>query len=145
MRGAELLRCPPEGSLIGGPALLGSPKLCPATFRSLDRRSTRVATTTRAQASLTSLRRCSALSCLPFPLISTLNVRASQGVNYAVWAGGHDDIGVAGTSCASPTAAGIFSLINDKRLAAGKPTLGFMNPLLYKSKQSPRTRRSGPQ
>lgn len=61
-----------------------------------------------------------------------------QGVNYAVWAGGHDDIGVAGTSCASPTAAGVFSLINDKRLAAGKPALGFMNPLLYKSKLHPR-------
>ena len=29
--------------------------------------------------------------------------------------------GIAGTSCASPTAAGVFSLVNDQRLAAGKP------------------------
>ena len=50
----------------------------------------------------------------------------------AVWADGSDLMGVAGTSCASPTAAGVFSLVNDKRLAAGKPSLGFMNPLLYK-------------
>lgn len=74
---------------------------------------------------------------LSFSSFFELNSANLQGVNYAVWAGGHDDIGVAGTSCASPTAAGVFSLINDKRLAAGKPTLGFMNPLLYKSKPYP--------
>ncbi len=28
--------------------------------------------------------------------------------------------GVAGTSCASPTAAGVFALLNDARLAAKK-------------------------
>ncbi len=38
---------------------------------------------------------------------------------------------VAGTSCASPTAAGVFGLLNDARLAAGKAPLGFLNPLLY--------------
>ena len=38
---------------------------------------------------------------------------------------------VAGTSCASPTAAGVFGLLNDARLAAGKTSLGFLNPLLY--------------
>ena len=38
---------------------------------------------------------------------------------------------VAGTSCASPTAAGVFGLLNDKRLASGKTALGFLNPLLY--------------
>jgi len=37
---------------------------------------------------------------------------------------------VAGTSAASPTAGGIFGLLNDKRLAAGKASLGFLNPLL---------------
>lgn len=57
---------------------------------------------------------------------------SAQGVGFAVWAEGHDLMGVAGTSCASPTAAGVFSLVNDKRLAAGKPALGFMNPLIYK-------------
>eukprot|EP01126_Amoeba_proteus_P004119 TRINITY_DN113_c0_g1_i5.p1 TRINITY_DN113_c0_g1~~TRINITY_DN113_c0_g1_i5.p1 ORF type:complete len:284 (-),score=73.58 TRINITY_DN113_c0_g1_i5:91-942(-) len=40
--------------------------------------------------------------------------------------------GVAGTSCASPTAAGIVALLNDIRLLNGKPQLGFLNPLFYK-------------
>lgn len=40
---------------------------------------------------------------------------------------------VAGTSCASPTSAAIFSLVNDVRLQNGKSTLGFLNPMIYKS------------
>jgi tripeptidyl-peptidase-1 len=39
--------------------------------------------------------------------------------------------GVAGTSCASPTASGVMALLNDLRLAAGKPSLGFLNPFIY--------------
>jgi len=39
--------------------------------------------------------------------------------------------GVAGTSCASPTAAGVFALLNDLRLQQGKSTLGFLNPFVY--------------
>lgn len=39
--------------------------------------------------------------------------------------------GVAGTSCASPTASAVFSLLNDARLQGGKSTLGFLNPLIY--------------
>ena len=38
---------------------------------------------------------------------------------------------VDGTSCATPIYAGIASLLNDVRLSQGKPTLGFLNPLLY--------------
>lgn len=41
--------------------------------------------------------------------------------------------GVAGTSCASPTAAGVIALLNDARLQAGKSTLGFLNPWIYKN------------
>lgn len=41
--------------------------------------------------------------------------------------------GVAGTSCASPTAAGVFALLNDVRLSAGKSPLGFLNPFIYQS------------
>jgi tripeptidyl-peptidase I len=37
-----------------------------------------------------------------------------------------------GTSCASPTAAGVLTLVNDALIAAGKSTLGFLNPWLYK-------------
>jgi len=40
---------------------------------------------------------------------------------------------VSGTSCASPTVAGIISLLNDVRLQNGQPSLGFINPLLYSS------------
>ncbi|KAM3084009.1 vesicle formation at the endoplasmic reticulum [Clarireedia jacksonii] len=36
-----------------------------------------------------------------------------------------------GTSAASPVVAAILGLLNDARLRAGKPTLGFVNPLLY--------------
>jgi len=38
----------------------------------------------------------------------------------------------AGTSCSAPTIAGMVSLLNSLRLAAGQPPLGFFNPLLYK-------------
>merc|ERR1712113_729571 len=44
--------------------------------------------------------------------------------------------GVSGTSCASPTAAGVFSLLNDLRLQSGKSSLGFLNPLIYESMSS---------
>ena len=38
---------------------------------------------------------------------------------------------VGGTSASSPTFAAIVSLLNDARLAKGKPVLGFLNPWLY--------------
>jgi subtilase family serine protease len=41
--------------------------------------------------------------------------------------------GVAGTSCASPTVAAIFALVNDRLISAGKPVLGFANIALYQS------------
>ena len=41
--------------------------------------------------------------------------------------------GVAGTSCASPTASGVMALLNDARVAAGKPSLGFLNPFIYQN------------
>ncbi|KAH9003625.1 subtilisin-like protein [Lactarius hatsudake] len=36
-----------------------------------------------------------------------------------------------GTSCSTPAAAGIISLLNDYRISNGKPPLGFLNPWLY--------------
>jgi len=44
--------------------------------------------------------------------------------------------GVAGTSCASPTASGVFGLLNDLRLEAGKPPLGFLNPFIYQNMEA---------
>eukprot|EP01051_Picozoa_sp_SAG22_P001589 SAG22_NODE_64_length_23238_cov_83.185566_2_plen_276_part_00 len=38
---------------------------------------------------------------------------------------------VGGTSASSPVFAATLSLVNSARLAAGKPTLGWANPLLY--------------
>ncbi|KAJ6490995.1 family S53 protease [Mycena sanguinolenta] len=40
---------------------------------------------------------------------------------------------VAGTSCSSPTFASVIALLNDELVAAGKHTLGFLNPFLYSS------------
>ena len=53
---------------------------------------------------------------------------AAQASNFCVTPFG---CGVAGTSCASPTAAGVFALLNDLRLQSGKASLGFLNPLIY--------------
>lgn len=41
--------------------------------------------------------------------------------------------GVAGTSASCPTVAGVFALLNNARLAAGKPPLGFLNPFIYQN------------
>ncbi|PSR76287.1 tripeptidyl peptidase-like protein [Coniella lustricola] len=57
---------------------------------------------------------------------------AAQGLSdLIVWDGLTGAVG--GTSAATPTAAAVFALVNDALLAAGKSTLGFLNPWLYKS------------
>eukprot|EP00010_Vexillifera_abyssalis_P001663 CAMPEP_0201552670 /NCGR_PEP_ID=MMETSP0173_2-20130828/16843_1 /ASSEMBLY_ACC=CAM_ASM_000268 /TAXON_ID=218659 /ORGANISM="Vexillifera sp., Strain DIVA3 564/2" /LENGTH=603 /DNA_ID=CAMNT_0047963183 /DNA_START=6 /DNA_END=1817 /DNA_ORIENTATION=- len=55
---------------------------------------------------------------------------SSFGVNFAIIIDGLTT-GVSGTSAACPTAAGIFSLVNDQRLQRGQSPLGFANPLIY--------------
>ncbi|EJD07658.1 subtilisin-like protein [Fomitiporia mediterranea MF3/22] len=55
---------------------------------------------------------------------------SAQGQNFQVVLGGRT-ISVGGTSASSPTFAGVISLLNDFRIAAGKAPLGFLNPLLY--------------
>merc|ERR1712070_582036 len=42
-------------------------------------------------------------------------------------------VGVAGTSASCPVVSGIFARLNGLRLAAGKPTLGFLNPFIYQN------------
>merc|ERR1711879_986004 len=39
---------------------------------------------------------------------------------------------VSGTSCSSPTVAGMFAMVNVKRESKGLKKLGFLNPSLYK-------------
>ena len=38
---------------------------------------------------------------------------------------------VEGTSCSSPIFAGVIAMLNGRRIAAGKSSLGFLNPLIY--------------
>ncbi|KAF8261236.1 peptidase S8/S53 domain-containing protein [Lactarius quietus] len=38
---------------------------------------------------------------------------------------------VYGTSCSTPVAAAVISLLNDYRISQGRPALGFLNPWLY--------------
>jgi tripeptidyl-peptidase-1 len=55
---------------------------------------------------------------------------SANGVNYAIYDKG--TLGeVEGTSAASPTFAAIVALLNDARLRAGLPVLGFLNPMIY--------------
>jgi tripeptidyl-peptidase-1 len=55
---------------------------------------------------------------------------AFLGHNYNVIVGGTNYV-VSGTSASSPAFAGLVSLANDARLAAGKSPLGFLNQALY--------------
>ena len=69
------------------------------------------------------------------PLVHSLSIFASLLIQVEqVWNG--SIIHVDGTSASTPTAASIFALVNDARIAKGKKRLGFLNPTLYSSKIS---------
>ncbi|KFY49119.1 hypothetical protein V495_00707 [Pseudogymnoascus sp. VKM F-4514 (FW-929)] len=55
---------------------------------------------------------------------------AAQSYRYHVYDSGKD-VQYQGTSCASPAAAGIISLLNSARLSSKLPPFGFLNPWLY--------------
>ncbi len=55
---------------------------------------------------------------------------AAQGVRFHVFDGSRDSL-ISGTSASSPALAGVVSLLNNARLKAGQPPLGFLNPWLY--------------
>lgn len=59
-----------------------------------------------------------------FPDVST------QADNFRIFFQGSPAL-IGGTSASSPTFAGFVGLLNSARLSAGKPSLGFLNPLLY--------------
>lgn len=46
-----------------------------------------------------------------------------------LWLG--DIYGIGGTSASTPLVAGIITLLNEERIAAGKGPIGFLNPTLY--------------
>ncbi|KAL1635295.1 hypothetical protein SLS56_001718 [Neofusicoccum ribis] len=55
------------------------------------------------------------------------------GNDYVVTVGGYS-FQAKGTSASTPVFAAMVALLNDLRLRAGKPVLGFLNPLLYSEK-----------
>ena len=55
---------------------------------------------------------------------------AALGEGYQVYVAGNVQA-VGGTSASSPAFAGLVSLVNEARLKAGKPQMGFMNPFFY--------------
>lgn len=56
---------------------------------------------------------------------------AAQASDFTVVANRAQLPGVAGTSCAAPSASAVIALLNDARLQAGKSPLGFLNPFIY--------------
>eukprot|EP00163_Fabomonas_tropica_P026549 TRINITY_DN491_c0_g1_i1.p1 TRINITY_DN491_c0_g1~~TRINITY_DN491_c0_g1_i1.p1 ORF type:complete len:581 (-),score=204.13 TRINITY_DN491_c0_g1_i1:196-1938(-) len=65
------------------------------------------------------------------------DIAANDGNNqpYCILQSGQNG-GVAGTSASCPTAAGIIALVNQKKVAAGKQPLGFLNPWIYQLAES---------
>jgi tripeptidyl-peptidase-1 len=55
---------------------------------------------------------------------------AAQGQGFRVVDKG-SQISVGGTSASAPVFASVVALLNNARLAAGKPSLGFLNPWIY--------------
>ncbi|KAL2127627.1 hypothetical protein VTI74DRAFT_10392 [Chaetomium olivicolor] len=47
---------------------------------------------------------------------------------------GGDIGGVLGTSASTPVVAAMVALVNDARMRAGKPSLGWLSPLLYEAR-----------
>jgi tripeptidyl-peptidase I len=60
---------------------------------------------------------------------------AALGHNYVIRVMGQEFVG-SGTSASTPAWAGMVTLINNDRLAAGKKPLGFLNPALYQLQDS---------
>lgn len=60
---------------------------------------------------------------------------ALVGHGYSMVVGGRW-VTVDGTSASAPTLGGMISLINAKLKAMGKPSVGFLNPLLYSNTSS---------
>ena len=56
---------------------------------------------------------------------------AVSALDYVTVVGGNLYL-LSGTSAAAPVVAGMLALVNARRLAGGYPTLGHINPLLYK-------------
>ncbi len=55
---------------------------------------------------------------------------AAQDVRYHIFDNNTDAL-ISGTSCSAPFFSALISLLNNARLKANQPPLGFLNPWLY--------------
>ncbi len=55
---------------------------------------------------------------------------SAQGQNFRVFDKG-TETSIDGTSASAPTFASVIALLNNARIAAGKPAMGFLNPWIY--------------
>ncbi|KAH8984238.1 peptidase S8/S53 domain-containing protein [Lactarius akahatsu] len=55
---------------------------------------------------------------------------SAQGSSFRIFYRGRP-ARISGTSASAPSLAAFVALLNDVRIAAGKPSLGFLNPLIY--------------
>ena len=56
---------------------------------------------------------------------------SALGTGYTLIIDQKEQDGVGGTSASCPVFAAMISLLNEARLNAGKPAMGFLNPFLY--------------
>ena len=82
-------------------------------------------------------------STLPDPKVATYSKGgratpdvAALGTGYTLIVHGSAEKGVGGTSASTPVFAGMISLINEARAAAGKSPLGFLNPFIYQNTEA---------
>ncbi|KAG8418939.1 hypothetical protein J3459_011920 [Metarhizium acridum] len=61
---------------------------------------------------------------------------SAVGTNFLVIVGGRRSL-LEGTSASAPVFAAMISLVNDARLRKGKPSLGWLNEILYSDKVAP--------
>jgi tripeptidyl-peptidase-1 len=59
---------------------------------------------------------------------------SAVGDNVAIFTGGQEGL-IGGTSASSPCFGAILNRINEERIAAGKSTIGFVNPTLVSRKE----------
>jgi len=57
---------------------------------------------------------------------------SALGEGFQVLANGRTTV-VGGTSASAPTFGGLVSLLNEARIQAGKPAMGYLNPFLYQN------------
>ena len=68
--------------------------------------------------------------------VPDIAANADPNSGYKVRLVGGQNAVIGGTSAVSPLMAGLVALINQRLAALGKPTAGFMNPILYKTAQA---------